>query len=268
MIEFLAAFLIPCLGGAMTWGLAVGERLGRPHAVAQEFTEYIDANVRLGRERLPEVRPHAPPKPEYLTPLADVLMSEASDDEKRGAIEALARLETPEAVEALRTALANDSAEVRFYAAAALSKLEERLATRQKTLERSLRSRPDDPIVDLELARTYFDYAYYHVVDEARRTDFLERALDRARRAAESGADPGAWLAGGRALLALGRFEEAEALFDRYIEAAPQDARGFLWRAEARFRQGHYRGVHEDCARAKRIGGIPDAVAEAVEMWA
>jgi len=269
LFEFVVGLGVPCVGGVLAWLHGAGERLARQGKVAREFAEYIDASMRLGEAQLPEVRRSSAPSPDQVGPMLDVLRSDAGEDDKRNAIEALSRLETPAAVETLRSVLTSESTEVRFYAASALSRLEERLALRLKALEDDLAmARRERGVVELEMARTYFDYAYYRLADETRRTDFLERSSLHAQRALEEGGDASAALAAGKALLELGRCAEAEEAFSRYLELTSDDVKGLLWRAESRFRLGRYPGVREDCARVRDLGGAPKVMAGALEMWA
>ena len=269
LYEYALGLGIPCVGGPVVWLYTLGEHLTLRESVAKEFTEYIDASMRLGDAELPMVGRSQVPTPGQVAPMTDVLRSDASEDEKRNAIEALSRLETPDAVTMLRSVLTSESTEVRFYAASALSRLEERLALRLKALEEDLATgRQDRALVELEMARTYFDYAYYRLTDETRRADYLERAALHAARAAEEGSDPAASLMQGRALLDLRRYDEAEKVFSSHLGRVRDDVKGLIWRAEARFRLGSYPGVCEDCRRALQMGGVPEVMADAIGMWA
>jgi len=268
LYEYVVALGLPAAGGILVWLQAMGDRTVRRGTVAREFTNYIDASLRLGDDQLPGVRLSFKPTPDEVAPMTDILRSDAGEDEKRNAIEALSRLETPDAVDVLRSVLTSESTEVRFYAASALSRLEERLALRLKALDQDLAmGRQDRGVVELEMARTYHDYAYYRLVDETRRLDCLESSLQHARRAIEIGLDPEAWLMAGRALLALRRCEEAEELFTEYLDRVRDDAKGLLWRAEARFRLGRYTSLREDCRRVSQTARVPKVMAEAIEMW-
>ena len=268
--ECVIAWCIPCAGGPLVWLQAAGEALSpKGGEVAKEFTEYLDAAMRMGEAQLPTDEHHLPPSPELVVPMADVLRSDSDPDEKRNAIEALSRVETPDAVETLRSALTGDSTEVRFYAASALSRLEERLAARMKALENDLaKGLRDRGLVALELARTSLDYGYYRLTDETRRIEFLERAARHADEAVQRSRDPEAFLIAGRAMLELARHGDAERMFSRFLDRVGDDAKGLLWRAEARFRQGRYAGVRDDCRRARAAGGVPEVLADVVGMWA
>lgn len=268
LFEYVAALAIPSLGGLLILLHALGERFGVRQGAAEDFAAYIDPVSRLGEERLPEVRRGLIPSPAYLAPIIDVLQSGATDDEKRNAIEGLARLESPEAVDTLRTALVNESPDIRFYAASVLSRMEERLAQRVKALDDAMvHGEQTDADLDLEKARTFFDYAYLRLAEDVRRADYLERAVTCATAAVQSGADPSGWVVAGRALMELHRYQEAEEMFTRYLDAVGENVKGLLWRAEARFYLGQYRKVREDCARALRFGEVSETVAQAAKLW-
>ncbi|MCX7934749.1 MAG: HEAT repeat domain-containing protein, partial [Planctomycetota bacterium] len=132
---YLIAFAIPFAGPLFVWLHVAAVSWFAPAQVAQQFHEHIDATRWLGPWEIPISRPPPAPQPFLLSPMVEILSSHASDEEKRLAIEGLARLETPEAVAALRQALLLPSPEIRFYAASVLQRLEERLALRVRALE-------------------------------------------------------------------------------------------------------------------------------------
>jgi hypothetical protein len=266
--ELVTALAVPFAGGVLAWIHATAALEIRRAGVAEDFRDQISVQKRLGEEALPEIDA-TPPHPAFLTPMSDVLASDASNDEKRMAIEGLARLETPQAVEILRQVLSSGTTEVRFYAASVLEGLEERLTERLMTLERDVATgRRRGPGTELEIARTFLDYAYYRVAIGPRRQEFLEQAARHGSRAREHGSDPEAHLVEGRALLLLGRAEAAEACFSRYVRTALHRGKALVWRAEARFRLGRYEAAAVDCQQALAEGTVPDAVREAVETWA
>ncbi len=266
--EAALAACVPLVGGALAWLYVAGTRLGRSAGVAEEFEEYIDPGLRLGEEATTLQRSGFEPDPDHLEPMSDILRSDAGIQEKRIAIEGLARLETPEAVSMLREALHAESTEVRFYAASVLGRLEERLASRLRTLEEDVAlGRRLDPDVELDLARSYFDYAYFGVAEGERHRTYLEDAIVHAGRAWDRGAPPRSLLVSGRAHLELGRCEEAEAEFDRYLRVAGKSVAGYLWRAEARFLHGRYDKVIEDCCAAVATGPIPERMQPTVDFW-
>jgi hypothetical protein len=265
----VAAFAVPCVGGACVWLQTVSERWGGKKNVMEDFSAYVDAHLRLGRDALPDVRRADRPRPQHVAPIIDVFQSAADGNDMRKAVENLSRTDSPSAMLTLREALLNESGEVRYYAAAALTMLEERLALRVKMLQEEMAKDPrTGATATLDMARAFFDYAYYHVAEGIFRPHYLQETVTYARRARELGAGSAALLLEGRSLLCLGRFEEAENRFAQCLQKEPHDVKALLWRAEARFRLGRYPGVREDCETALRAGGLPEVMVQVAQMWA
>ena len=267
--EYGVGLAVPCAGGAIVWLHAALEGVTECGGAAKKYTEYIDPITRLGEAKLPDVRRNPGPSPEALEPLASVLTSDASVDEKRNAVARLARLETPQAVQALRGALQSDSREIRFLAANAISSLEQRLNQRLGARRRD-GGEPEEVSSEeaLETAQAYYDYAYYGLAEHLDKDTYLAQALEYVQSAWEEGHDPDALLLWGRILLQVGDSEAAVEMFDRYLTCESRDARGYLWRAEANYKEGNYRAVRSDCTRAKELGYVPEVTRGAVEMWA
>ncbi len=267
--EYTLALAVPGLGGLMACLMALGARAARPGTAARDYQDYIDAAQRGGIAHWAGVARHALPMPDDVEPLADVLASSAAAEDKRNAIKALARLETPAAVATLRAVLKRGAPEIRFYAASVLARLEERLAFRLQALQAEAAAAPDArrPALDLDLARAYFDYVYFGLVSETHQRDYLEHAVRHARRAWQEGGHAAALLLAGRGLIQLGAFAEADDLFSQYLAQAGQDLKGYLWRAEARFLRGDFAGLRADCRQALRMGPVPERVAPALQMW-
>lgn len=266
--ETVWAFAVPIVGGPLASLHILGQACTRSENVLDEYSHYLDAKERLGVDATARANLPSVPEPDQLESMADVIFSEASVEDKRLAIETLALMETPRAVGVLRSALSTPSTEVRFYAASVLSSLEERLGNRLAALEQDVTmGRRNDADVEFELARCYFDYAYYGLAEGSRREHFLRQALEHTRRSLRVASHPDAALLEGRALLELNSVAEAERCFVAYIRDHRQDGRGFLWRAEARFRQGKYGGVQHDCKRAMELGLKPPSLAPALELW-
>ncbi len=263
----LWAFTVPALGPLIAWLHQVGAQAARETGLFANYLDYLDVSARVGNAAVN--RTDATPTPAQVAPLAEVLDSGADDALKRSAIEGLARLETPEAIDQLRHALGHASVEVRFYAAGALEHLEARLSTRLEIMERAYARAPDgDPQAQLDLARACFDFSWYRLARDQRHRDLVKRTLQHALRAAERGAGAAALLLAGRACLELRQFERAAGLFQRFHEQQPGDGKGLLWLAEARYHLGQYAEVRACCRDALAAGAVPAAVQAPVWMWA
>lgn len=268
LFDYAICFGLPFVGGVFCCFCLLDEKSTQSKGVLEDFAQYVNASDRLAGDWSPPDAVRYDPHPESLESLLDIIRSGASVDDKRKAIESLAQIETPRAVEILRIALSNHSTEIRFYAASVLSQMEERLSQRLAALEQDVtRGRRKDSAVEFDLARSYFDYAYYGLVEGYRRERYIRKAIDLSRSTLRNGGRPDAWVLIGRALLYLGRYGEAEAAFDRFIEHEPNDVKGYLWRAESRFYQSDYAGLLEDCSMAEQCGIIPTRMEAVVEEW-
>ena len=258
-----------CRGGVASFGSA------RPRSGAglyEHFIDYTDTALSLAAQEDRHVlRPGHEPDLQPFTSCHDILASGASAEMKRGAILSLQRLETPEAVDLLRTALSDSDTEVRFYAAGALGAIEERLQDRLSAMEVQVaRAGIHDRETYLGVAQACFDFAWFHLSSDSRRDELLQRAHGYAFQAsAVPASDVEAEILLGRIQMERGELQAAYDSFSLAIGGGAEDARGRLWRAEASFRMGNYRAVRNDCtgvtAFSDDVGG---RLAHVVELWA
>lgn len=261
--ELAMALLIPCFGGFLCAFCAQRTLISASAGLASEYTRHIDPDeyrdpFSLKREIF---RPH----PDKLQPLSDIIHSAAPLSMKRTAIEALSQMETPEAVAVLRDALRMDSVEVRFFAASVLSRLEDTLTRKLRQLDKEKNSR--DITVLLNTAQTYYDYAFYEIVEGYRKEACLQAAFEKAQTAISLSHTAQTITMCGRIVLALGRCDEALGLFNELITLRPSDATGYLWRAQVHLQRGDYEKLREDCLLALELGNIPVKMREAVRYW-
>lgn len=105
-------------------------------------------------------------------PAADALLS--SDPAlKRGAIETLARIRTPESVGWILRARTDVDPEVRFYATSALTRLKSEYETGIRAAEREAVLHPGDPALRLAIHRVKYEYAVSGILDTPARDSIL-----------------------------------------------------------------------------------------------
>ncbi|MCP5463751.1 MAG: HEAT repeat domain-containing protein [Deltaproteobacteria bacterium] len=119
-------------------------------------------------------------------PLVDIIKS-GDIDLKRGAIDKLSKLATPEAVDILMEYRSDPSAEVRFYITSALSKVKDKFETNLEAARKELQHN----VYNLEnrffLARTYHLYSQMAFVDPKLSAEFEEQAIYHLQFCIESG---------------------------------------------------------------------------------
>ncbi|NOZ01767.1 MAG: hypothetical protein GXP54_07745 [Deltaproteobacteria bacterium] len=173
-----------------------------------------------------------------VAPLRDIL---AGSDValKRGAILSLSRLPRREAVILLKSALADESREIRYYAGNALSDMEMEFNDRIYRLVREVERSPTRIEYHIDLARIVLDYMDTGLLDESMAGHFGEIGLRALDKASMVGADDRRInLYMGLLLQKLGRTKEAEAALRKYVETSPEDADAMLTLAEITYELG------------------------------
>lgn len=269
MHSFQTAFslCVPFFGGCAAFFLSEAVKRKKTGALADDFAVYLNDAASF-RESVPVTDAEAP-SPDELVPLADILANPVSEAEQRIAVENLAGMETPAAMEILRGVIDADSGEGRFFAMTALGQMEEKLLFRLQRLEEDIASgRFSGTDILRDAARTYLDFSYYQLAQEARRADYLERAGELLEQALEDPeCDDDAWILLGRVRLLRADAREAMKCFDAYVGRNPEEQLGYLWRAEAWFELREFGLLRTDCRRAMDLGPLPGNISGAVLFW-
>lgn len=209
--------------------------LGTPAAIRRELADALD-----------------------VLPAADALLS-ADPALKRGAIETLARIRTPESVGWILRARTDADPEVRFYATSALTRLKAEYETGIRASEREAVLHPGDPALRLAIHRVRYEYAVSGILDAPARDAILGDC--RRQLAGQAARDPDAARLAflvERALDPHGAFPALERL-ERLDPG--RAARWLRERAELYFMLGR----HADAARllkARRADALADASAD------
>lgn len=121
-----------------------------------------------------------------LMSLSEILLTEGLDY-KRGAIEKLALLKTPEAIALLLHHRSDSSAEVRFHVTAALEKIKREFDEELEAAKNQMKKNPEDLSLNLSLSKIYLQYARSNLLDEATIRHFEREALFHLNQAISSG---------------------------------------------------------------------------------
>jgi polysaccharide biosynthesis protein PelE len=109
-------------------------------------------------------------------PWADILNGD-DIDLKRGAIEQLAKLATPEAIEILLHHRSDDSPEVRFYVTSALTRLKKSFDEELEAAKIQMQENVYMIDARILLAKIYINYARSHLLDEATEKSYNKEAV-------------------------------------------------------------------------------------------
>jgi tetratricopeptide (TPR) repeat protein len=265
--QFFVSGCVPFLGGVIAFILSESVKLGRSGALAEEFAVYLNDSASF-RESVP-IKEQEVPEPGQLVSLADILASPVSEAEQRIAVEHLAGMETPAAIDILHRVIESNTGDSKFFAMTAIGQLEEKLLSKIQRLEEDIKSgRESDSRILIDAARSYLDFSYFQLAQESLRQDYLKRAGELLETAlARADCEPGALILLGRVRLLEFDPERALACFDSLLEIQPGDPAGLLWRAEAWYLLGDYAKTREDCLSAARTDRIPDNIRGAVDFW-
>lgn len=266
-LETVCAFFIPCVGGPAAWLLCAGEITSPKKNLMKQYAEYIDARKRFADGRIDTDSFSQDPEPDFLEPMVDILNAQTDHEQKRIAVLGLYEMHTQESIELLRETLANPSLEVRIYAAEVLEKIEENMEKKIKLLEYEIAEGDTGEHACIELARTYFDYAYYNLSDEARIASNIEKAMTHACAAVQNGFDEGL-IVSGRCCMLLRRYQEAESYFNEYLSKHPDNPRAALYRAEIHFLRRDFDKLGKECSAILSNSNVPYRLKSSVEMWA
>ncbi|TBR22359.1 HEAT repeat domain-containing protein [bacterium] len=138
--------------------------LGTPAAIRRELADALD-----------------------VLPAADALLSN-DPALKRGAIETLARIRTPDSIGWILRARTDPDPEVRFYATSALTRLKGEYETGVRAAERESVLQPGDPALRLAIHRVRYEYAVSGILDAPARASIL--ADCRVQAAGQAARDP------------------------------------------------------------------------------
>jgi len=110
-------------------------------------------------------------------PIRDILNSDDAEM-KRGAVEYLGRISTPEAVQMLKECLADDSPEVRFMSHTMLGRIDEKHVKRIKKIQEDLdkASSEDQPTLQEKLGYCYKAYAESQLMEISTRDYYLKQS--------------------------------------------------------------------------------------------
>lgn len=109
-------------------------------------------------------------------PLADVLAGSDSNL-KRGAVEKLARLATPESIAVLLAHRSDPNPEVRFYVTSALTGVKKQFDEELEAAKRQLKENLDDVNVRYDLAKIYLRYVQSGLLDDVTAQTFETEAF-------------------------------------------------------------------------------------------
>ncbi len=201
-------------------------------------------------------------------PLVEIIRGRAGTDLKRGAIETLQNLMSPQAVKLLRECLQDHDSEVRFFASSALSRIEERLNAALRGARGKLAEKPDGEGF-LRLGKTYFEFVYLEFYDRAGLSYYLDEAIRCFEQAVAADAgNTEALRALEKAYLAAGKSDAAQSIHETAAAASQPGTGQLLYLAENHFNRRRFRECREVVALSRHQLSAFRAVKDVQDIWA
>lgn len=95
---------------------------------------------------------------------------------KRGAIDRLSKLATPESIKTLQTYRRDPSPDVRFFITTALTKIRQNMENELEAAHESLKTNPHQFETHIRLGRIYLRFALSNLLDDATKEKYLEES--------------------------------------------------------------------------------------------
>ena len=202
----------PSFGGALMLALLFQKKLDL-------LTDFHEEDKALGKGMGPqrEVKSYEVSIRENINvePLVETIRSHVNPDLKRGAIETLTQICSPDSIALLKECLSDPNTEVRFYASSGLSRIEERLNGEIVKYKNILKDPSHVVCTDdyLNLGKAYFEFIYLEIQDQASLAYYLQEAINAFEKAHAEASDSVPVLqALERAYIKAGRNDDARLL--------------------------------------------------------
>lgn len=269
-LSALLTFFTPVVGPAgCLVSYVAGRVLIKPRGLAKAFSG-AEGGVVQGEEEFSglweDVKLH---EELSIQPVVDILEGEDAAL-KRGAIQLLRRLGTPDAVRTLKKSLSDSDAEVRFYAHTALTRLEEDYAERFTQVQKE--ARDDDLDGLIALAKIQQEYAASGLPDDSIQTQMLSEARSNLTKAlkAPGGDQTKLRTVLGLLELRLGELESAKQEFETVLNAAPDTPDALLGLLNVCFNQKDAQALRRlrQNLQGKRFDTTDPAKLTVLNFWA
>lgn len=201
-------------------------------------------------------------------PIVETIRGNAPPEFKRGAIETLTNICSPQSVQLLKECLHDENSEVRFYASSGLSRIEARLNERIVKYK-LLHQQGDESLETLsELSKAYYEFIYLELQDRASLSYYLNQAIcffEKASRFPSAGEDVHKGLQ--RAYTVAGRYEDARLVHDLHFTDKLSNTNNIMYLAENFFNEGRLKECQEIIELTQKQSTSWNAVKDVQRLW-
>lgn len=204
-----------------------------------------------------------------IAPLADLIQGEGDAEIRRSAIENLSQIRNPEAIDLLLELRADPSAEIRFYATSALTRIKKDFDEELDAAKMEMKKDVYKVSARIFLAKTYLHYARSHLLDEATAYAYEREALYHLRYAATTpfANEDDFWL-----MFEIYRshgewYKALDTLVTMELREKSDHATLILARCETLFRLGRYGEMKQALEKLQSIDNLPQDKKAAIAWW-
>lgn len=175
---FIFQFFFPLFGSVFTGALMISVFFSDKKNIITDFHEEDDKIQQNYKHDVQKSYYDAIQDNMNVEPLVEVMHSMADPDVKRGAIETLTNICSPEAIALLKECLSDQNVEVRFYASSGLSRVEEKLNAEIVLYKKKVEHGDRSIETIFNLGRAYFEFVYLRIQDESSLSYYINMAIE------------------------------------------------------------------------------------------
>ncbi len=202
-------------------------------------------------------------------PLIDILKGQTDPELKRGAIEKLAELKTPEAVDILLSLRSDPSLEIRFYATSSITRIKKGFDEQLEAAKQEMKKDVYKTSARLFLAKTYLRYTRSHLLDEITTAAYEKEALFHLNACSDSEyvRDENFWLLY-EVYSAQNHWDKALETMDRLEKREKADVIAIdQARIEIFYRMGQYEKIPEIFSKITKEGTLNSLWSATANWW-
>lgn len=186
---------------------------------------------------------------------------------KRSVIEKLSQKDTCDDIQLLIRTLKDSDPEVRFYASAALKKIEENFEIRILAIKEKLKAAPYSTEHNLALGKEYLKLCRSGLIEKNTRLFYLHKAWSAIENTLGAINPLEVLLEAGKIKIELGEYEAGIAYLNQACDLDPTNWQVLIWRCEANFHLKNLDKIPSDCEVIKRIKPPWDSVQNITDYW-
>ncbi len=202
-----------------------------------------------------------------IEPYIDILRGRDTEL-KKGALNKLSEIVTPNSVKIMRMALRDENPEVRLMASQALSKIEEKINSDVASASERVSQSPRSIEARNNLGALYYRYALLDIHDETTRRFHLQKALNEFLASLQENCDQEKiLLLLGKIFLRIQNYQKAAEIFKKIIEFKPEELDPRIFLCNAYLGLKNFSSLQDECTYIKNNFKQNENTQELLGYW-